>query len=198
MFLFVSLSILNQFIQSWAWSNAGSNWFFIGPRNFQIEMDQRPDHGCGPKQSTFFPVHFSLEPVQSRFFGGPRTELPNTNLTHQTYGRTNLIPAMTACKLLLGLCMAQLCLKALALAWLEAALSLSNLRPGQSHCSQLGSGLAWPRLQLLYVNNNNNIIFCIYYIFMTTDLIVMPYIYPYHHLCSPGLVICRSWDKYDT
>ena len=48
-----------------------------------------------------------------------------------------------------GLCTAQLGLKALALAWLEAALALSKLRPGQScHC-WLGSSLAWPRPWLL-------------------------------------------------
>ena len=55
----------------------------------------------------------------------------------------------------IGLCMAQLGLEAPALAWLEA-LAFSNLRPGQSRHSQLGSGLAWPRPQLLYVNNNSN------------------------------------------
>ena len=45
----------------------------------------------------------------------------------------------------------------LCMAWLEAALALSNLRPGQSRHSRLGSGLAWPRPQLLYVK-----IFCIF------------------------------------
>ena len=56
----------------------GSNWSFIGPCNFQIEMDWRLECGCGLKWSTYFPVHFSPGPVQSRSFGGPRTELPNT------------------------------------------------------------------------------------------------------------------------
>ena len=51
----------------------------------------------------------------------------------------------------LGLCTARLGLEAPALAWLEAALALSNLRPSQSRHSRLGSGLAWPRPWLLYV-----------------------------------------------
>ena len=48
----------------------------------------------------------------------------------------------------IGLCTARLGLEAPALAWLEAALALSNLRPGQSRHSRLGSGLAWPRPRL--------------------------------------------------
>ena len=46
---------------------------------------------------------------------------------------------------------AQLGLKATALAWPGVALACSIPRPGQSHRLQLGSGLAWPGLQLLYV-----------------------------------------------
>jgi hypothetical protein len=45
----------------------------------------------------------------------------------------------------------QLGLKAPALAWPEAALAFSNPRPGQSRETWLGSGLARPRPQLLYV-----------------------------------------------
>jgi hypothetical protein len=51
----------------------------------------------------------------------------------------------------LVLCLARLGLKALALAWPEAALAFSNPRPGQSHETWLGSSLARPRLWLLYV-----------------------------------------------
>ena len=43
---------------------------------------------------------------------------------------------------------ARLDLKAPALAWPEGAPALSNLRPGQSRQSRLGSGLARPRPQL--------------------------------------------------
>jgi len=46
---------------------------------------------------------------------------------------------------------ARLGLKAPALAWPEAALASSNLRPGQSRHSRLGPGLAWLRPRLLYV-----------------------------------------------
>ena len=46
---------------------------------------------------------------------------------------------------------ARLGLKAGALAWLEPAPALSNLRPSQSRRSRLGSGLAWPRPRLLYI-----------------------------------------------
>ena len=49
------------------------------------------------------------------------------------------------------LCTARLGLKAAALAWLEPASALSNLRPSQSRHSRLGSGLAWPRPRLLNV-----------------------------------------------
>jgi len=47
--------------------------------------------------------------------------------------------------------LAWLGLKALDLAWLEVALAFPNTRPSQSHQPGLGSGLAWPRLRLLYV-----------------------------------------------
>ena len=47
--------------------------------------------------------------------------------------------------------LAQLGLKAMALAWLEAALAFSTHRPGQSRQPGPGSGLAWPRPWLLYV-----------------------------------------------
>jgi hypothetical protein len=47
----------------------------------------------------------------------------------------------------------------MALAWPEVALASSNLRPGQSRHSQLGSGLAWPRLQLLYVEMNFHVVY---------------------------------------
>jgi hypothetical protein len=52
----------------------------------------------------------------------------------------------------LVLCTARLGLKAAALAWPEPALASSNLRPGQSRHSRLGSGLAWPRPWLLYAS----------------------------------------------
>jgi hypothetical protein len=45
---------------------------------------------------------------------------------------------------------ARLGLKAPALAWPEAALAFSNLRPSQSRQTGLGPGLAWPRPRLLY------------------------------------------------
>ena len=48
--------------------------------------------------------------------------------------------------------LARLGLKAAALAWLEVASAFSNPRPGQSCQTWLGSGLAWPRPRLLYVN----------------------------------------------
>jgi hypothetical protein len=51
---------------------------------------------------------------------------------------------------------ARLGLEAPALAWPEAALASSNLRPGQSRHSRLGSGLAWPRPWLLYVKMTRN------------------------------------------
>ena len=44
---------------------------------------------------------------------------------------------------------AQLGPKAAALAWLEAAPALWRDGPSQSHNSQLGPGLAWPKLRLL-------------------------------------------------
>ena len=64
----------------------------------------------------------------------------------------------------LGLCTARLGLEAPALAWLEAALALSNLRPGQSRQSQLGSGLAWAQAAA-FVSN------CIVYIFIIKIII---------------------------
>jgi len=48
-------------------------------------------------------------------------------------------------------------LKALALAWPQMALAFSNIRPGQSHHSQLGPGLAQPWLWLLYMKKKKNI-----------------------------------------
>jgi hypothetical protein len=46
---------------------------------------------------------------------------------------------------------ARLGLKAPALAWPEAALAFSNVRPGQSRQPRLGLGLARPRPRLFYV-----------------------------------------------
>ena len=46
--------------------------------------------------------------------------------------------------------LAWLGLKAMALAWLEAAAAFSTHRPGQSCQPGSSSGLAWPRLWLLY------------------------------------------------
>jgi len=47
--------------------------------------------------------------------------------------------------------LAQIGLKAVALAWLEVALAFLTHRPGQSCQPGPGSGLAWLRLLLLYV-----------------------------------------------
>ena len=57
-------------------------------------------------------------------------------------------PCLSNCR---SVPLARLGLETLALAWPEAALALSNLRPGQSCHSRLGSGLAWLRPWLLYV-----------------------------------------------
>ena len=51
--------------------------------------------------------------------------------------------------------LARLGLKAVALAWLEAALAFSTHRPGQSHQPGPGLGLARPRPWLLYVKCSN-------------------------------------------
>ena len=65
---------------------------------------------------------------------------PNTplNTGNNTYTKSSAV-------------LAQLGLKALDLAWPEAASAFSNPRPGQSHQTRLGSGLAQPRSWLLYV-----------------------------------------------
>jgi hypothetical protein len=52
---------------------------------------------------------------------------------------------------LLTICPFEIVLFQPSLAWPEVTLASSNLRPGQSCHSQLSFGLAWPRLQLLYV-----------------------------------------------
>ena len=64
-----------------------------------------------------------------------------------TYNDKHNISADVSCSAVL----AWLGLKALALAWPEAALAFSNARPGQCHQPRLGLGLAWPRPWLLYV-----------------------------------------------
>ena len=51
---------------------------------------------------------------------------------------------------------ARLGLKAPALAWPEVALASSNARPGQSHLTWLGLGLAWPRPRLFGICISTN------------------------------------------
>ena len=56
--------------------------------------------------------------------------------------------------------LAQLGLKAAALAWPEVASAFSNPRPGQSRQTWLSFGLAWPKPRLLYVKCIYNFLVC--------------------------------------
>ena len=85
--------------------------------------------------------------------------LPIFSQTYSSYSSAFSIREFRILDWLLVLCTARLGLKAAALAWLEPAPALSNLRPSQSRYSRLGSGLAWPRPRLLYVKFTKNHIF---------------------------------------
>ena len=100
--------------------------------------------GAHPYSFTF---HASIAHVPSSTFNllKLKTTISQTNRLYK------FVAHGPSCAVAISVVPARLGLKAPALAWPEPALAFSNPRPSQSRQTRLGSGLAWPRLWLLYI-----------------------------------------------